>query len=286
MDWITEPLAFEFFRRAMLAAVLAGAIAALIGTYVVLRGMAFIGGALSHAVLPGVAIAYLLGQSILLGGLVAGIVTSVGIGVVSRHRRLKEDTAIGILLAGAFALGIAIMSSIRSYTVNLTSLLFGDVLAVTNGDIASLAAVGIVVVAAVVILNRKWTIHTFDPTYAQAAGLPVGFLHYAFMILLSLAIVAAMQTVGVLLILAMLVTPPATARLTCSRISTMMWVSVAWGVASALAGLYVSYYLDIPSGAAIVLVSVLMFFLTFLFFQSRSRQSRGLTDAKGMESRS
>ncbi len=265
MEWLVEPFQFTFFRNAVIAAVLAGGVCALVGTHIVLRGMTFIGGALSHAVLPGVAIAHILGKSILIGGFIAGVVTSLGIGAVSRHQKLKEDTAIGILLAGAFALGVAIMSSIRSYSIDLTGFLFGDVLAVSTSDIRSMAIVALIVLAAVLLLHRQWTVQAFDHTYASAVGLPVGPLHYALMILLSLAIVTAMQTVGVLLILAMVVTPPATARLFSIRVTTMMWLSLFWGVFASLIGLFLSYYLDIASGAAIVLVSVLLFFLAFLF---------------------
>lgn len=244
---------------------LAAGISAVIGVYVVLRGMAYLGGALSHAVLPGVAVAYLMNGSVFVGGLAAGIATSLGVGFVSRHRRMKEDTAIGIVLAGAFALGVAIVSAVRSYSADLTNLLFGNVLAVTEVNLLQIAGVGVVVALSVLLLHRKWTVLAFDPTYAAASGFAVGALHYALMILLSLSIVAAMQAVGVLLVTSLLIAPPATARITTNRVSSMMLVSVAWGAASAVAGLYVSFYMNIASGAAIVLVSVLLFFLVFLF---------------------
>ena len=264
-EWLVEPLAFEFFRRALVAAVLAAGLCAVIGVYVVLRGMAYLGGALSHAVLPGVAVAYLAGGSVFLGGLAAGIATSLGVGFVSRHNRIKEDTAIGIVLAGAFALGVAIVSAVRSYSADLTNLLFGNVLAVTPGDLWQIGGVGLVVLLAMLFLHRKWTVLAFDPAYAAASGFPVGALHYALMILLSLSIVAAMQAVGVLLVTSLLIAPPATARLTTRRVSSMMLLSVAWGALAAVAGLYASFYLNIASGAAIVLVSVLLFFVVFLF---------------------
>lgn len=286
MEWLLEPLTFEFFRNALVAAVLAGAVCAVIGVYVVLRGMAYLGGALSHAVLPGVAVAYLLNGSLLVGGLVAGILTSVGVGFVGRHRRLKEDTAIGIMLAGAFALGIAIISAVRRYSADLASLLFGNVLAVTTTDLWQIGAAALVVLFSVLFLHRKWTVLAFDPTYAAASGLSVVLLHHALMVLLSITIVAAMQSVGVLLVTSLLITPPATARLSTNRVSTMMVLSVAWGAASAVLGLYVSFYLNIASGAAIVLVSVLLFFMVFLlspkqgvigaWFRHRLAERRGV----------
>jgi ABC-type Mn2+/Zn2+ transport system permease subunit len=264
IDLLIEPLSLGFMRRALLAAVLAGSVASLVGTYVVLRGMAFLGGALSHAVLPGIAIAYLLGLNIFAGAFLAGGITAIGIGFISRHERLKEDTAIGILLSGMFALGVAIISTLRSYSVDLTSLLFGNVLAVSGTDIRLTALVGVLVLLAFWLFNRRWVALCFDPQFAAAVGLPVTALHYGLIILMSLAIVTAMQTVGVVLALAMLVTPPATARLFTDRVGAMMLLSVLLGTVSSLVGLYGSYYLNIASGAAIVLVSVCMFFIALL----------------------
>mgnify|MGYP001245669221 CR=1 FL=1 len=265
MTWLLEPLAFDFFRSALLGAALAGAVTALIGTYVVLRRMVFAGEALSHAVLPGVALAHVLGGNIFAGGFIAAALTGLAVGALSRHRHLKEDTAIGILLAGTLALGIAIMSSVRSYTVDLASFLFGDVLAVGPDGLALLAAVGVLVTFALVLFNRQWTLLAFDATYAAAAGVPAAALHYAMMLLLALTVIAAMQAVGVLLVLAMIVTPPATARLLTRRVPAMAAGSVLLGVFSSVTGLYASYYLDVASGAAIVLVSVLLFALAYLF---------------------
>lgn len=270
---LTEPLTYEFMRRALIASALAGAVTALIGTYVVLRGMAFLGGALSHAVLPGAAIAYLLGYNTSIGAFIAGLVASAGIGLVSSHRHLKEDTAIGILMSGMFALGIAIISTIQSYSVDLSSFLFGNVLAVTTGDIKAMLAVCVVVVLALKLLGRQWTVFSFDPTYAAALGLPTMALHYGLLVLLSVVIVASMKVVGVVLVLAMLVTPPATARLLSNRLHTMMWLSALLGSLAAVSGLYISYYLNVAAGACMVLVSVAVFFAVFLFNLSRKRSA-------------
>lgn len=264
IDLLVEPLTYEFMRRALLAAALAGAITSLVGTYVVLRGMAFLGGGLSHAVLPGAAIAYVLGHPISLGALVAGLLTAFGIGLIGQHPDLKQDTAIGILMSGMFALGIAIISTIPSYSVDLANLLFGNVLAVSPADIWSMLAIGALVLLALWLLNRRWVILSFDPIYASAVGLPVGALHYGLIVLMSLVIVISMKVVGVVLVLAMLVTPPATARLLTQRLHTMMWLSALLGSLAAVGGLYASYYLNIASGAAIVLVSIALFFAVFL----------------------
>lgn len=268
-QWLLEPLAFDFFRNALVGASLAGALCALVGTYVVLRGMAFLGDGLAHAALPGIAAAYLGGRNLFGGGLAAGLLTALGIGMVGRRAELKEDTAIGVVRAGAFALGVALISAIRSYTVDLSGLLFGDALAVTPGDLAWMAAVSLVVLGAVLFLHRQWVSLSFDPIFAEAVGLPVGLLHYALVVMLALTVVTAMRAVGILLTQAMLITPPATARLWTDRLSRMMGLSVALGIAAALLGLYVSYYLNIASGAAIVLVSLAFFVATLLFAPRR-----------------
>ena len=269
---VTEPLSYEFMRRALFAAALTGAITSLIGTYVVLRGMAFLGGALSHAVLPGAAIAYVWGHSTALGAFFAGLFTAAGIGFVGRHPDLKQDTAIGILMSGMFALGIAIISTIKTYTVDLANFLFGNVLAVCMADIWLMMCISVLILLALWLFHHRWVILGFDPNFAAAVGLPVRALHYGLMVSISLVIVAAMKVVGVIQVVAMLVTPPATARLLSNRLSTMMWLSALLGSLAAVVGLYVSYYLNVASGAAIVIVSVVIFFAVFLNSSRRIAQ--------------
>ena len=269
---VTEPLSYEFMRRALFAAALTGAITSLIGTYVVLRGMAFLGGALSHAVLPGAAIAYVWGHSTALGAFFAGLFTAAGIGFVGRHPDLKQDTAIGILMSGMFALGIAIISTIKTYTVDLANFLFGNVLAVSMADIWLMMCISVLILLALWLFHHRWVILGFDPNFAAAVGLPVRALHYGLMVSISLVIVAAMKDVGVFQVVAMLVTPPATARLLSNRLSTMMWLSALLGSLAAVVGLYVSYYLNVASGAAIVIVSVVIFFAVFLNSSRRIAQ--------------
>ncbi|MGI6083478.1 MAG: metal ABC transporter permease [Limnochordia bacterium] len=264
MQLLVEPLSYEFMRRALFAAALTGAITSLVGTYVVLRGMAFLGGALSHAVLPGAAVAYVWGHSTALGAFIAGLLTAAGIGFIGRHPDLKQDTAIGILMSGMFALGIAIISTIKTYSVDLANFLFGNVLAVSMDDIWLMIGISALILLILWLFHHRWVILGFDPSFAAAVGLPVGALHYGLMVSISLVIVAAMKVVGVIQVLAMLVTPPATARLLSNRLSTMMWLSAMLGSVAAVVGLYVSYYLNIASGAAIVIVSVILFFAVFL----------------------
>jgi ABC-type Mn2+/Zn2+ transport system permease subunit len=235
--------------------------------------MAFFGDALAHAILPGVAVGYLIGGGargpLFWGALLASILASLGIGTLSRGRQLKEDTAIGVIFAGMFALGIALISTVRSYTVDLTHFLFGDVLGVSQADLLLTAGLGAVVILAVLAFYKEFMVLSFDPVLATTMRLPAGFLNYLLLLLIAVAIVVSLQTVGVALMVAMLVTPAATAFLLSRRLPVMMATGAAVGALSAIIGLYLSFYVNIASGAAIVLVCTAFFILAFLFAPSR-----------------
>lgn len=269
LDWLLQPLAYAFMQRGLLAALIVGVLCAVIGCYVVLRSMAFLGDALAHAILPGVAIAYLLGGSLLLGALVAAVVVALGIGLISRRGAIKEDTAIGILFAAALALGVALISSIRTYAVDLSHILFGNVLGVSPDDLWVMAILGAGILAVLITLYRPFLVISFDPILARSLRLPAEGLRSLLLILLAITIVVSMQTVGIGLVAAMLVTPGAAAYLLTRRLPVMMAVAALIGGFSSLAGLYLSYYLNIVSGAAIVLVATAVFILVFLFSPSR-----------------
>ena len=244
---------------------LIGLLCGVIGTYVVLRGMAFLGDAMAHAVFPGIVIAFLLRVDILLGGLAFGVLTALGIGAVSQHRRVSNDSAIGVLFVGAFALGVVLISSIRSYVRDLASILLGDILGVTPQDLWLTVAVGCLVVALVCLFHKELALASFDRDMAQAMGLPVALLDNGLLVLLALVVIVSVQAVGTVLALAMLVTPAATARLLTDRVVPMMLTAAALGALSGVAGLYASFYLNIASGGAIVLVATAMFFVAWLF---------------------
>ncbi len=256
-------------QHGLLAALMVGVLCAVIGCYVVLRGMAFLGDALAHAILPGVAIAYLLGSNLLLGALVAAVVVAVGIGFFSRRGALKEDTAIGILFAAALALGVALISTIRTYALDLSHILFGDVLGVSVGDLWLTAGLSLLVLAAIVILYKPFLVISFDPVLAATLRLPAEPLRFLMLGLLALTVVVSLQTVGVGLVAAMLVTPAATAYLLTRRLRTMMILSALIGAFSGVAGLYLSFYVQAASGAVIVLVATSLFLLVFLFAPRR-----------------
>lgn len=268
MGWLTDPLALELFQRALVAAVLMGATCGAIGAYVVLRRLAFIGDALSHAVFPGVVLAYIAGVSIFAGAMIAGALTSVAIAIVSRGQRIREDTAIGIFFAGAFALGIVLISTQSGYQRDLSAFLVGDLLGVGWDDIAVSAVTGIGVIGVLVALRKELLLASFDRVYAQALGYPVFALELLLLLLLTATIVVSLSAVGIILVLAMLVTPAATARLLVDRFTPMMILGAALGALYGVVGWYASYHLAWSPGGSIVLVATLAFLLAFVFSPS------------------
>lgn len=266
---VWEPLTFEFMQRGMLASILVGVVCAIIGSYVVLRGLAFIGDALAHAVLPGVAVAFLLGQNIFIGAFIAGVLTALGIGVVQRHSRLREDTAVGIMFVGTFALGIALLSRVRSYSVDLAHILFGNVLAISTTDVWLIAGFGLLVVGMIALLYKEFLLLSFDPIMAATTRLPVTRLNNILLVLLSLTIVISLRAVGNVLVVAMLIAPAATAYQLTDYLPKMMGLAALFSVLAAILGLYASYWWDVASGASIVLASVLIFIVTLLVTRRR-----------------
>jgi len=259
MDALMEPLGFAFFLRAMLASVLVGVVCAVVGSYVVLKGLAFIGDAISHAAFPGIVAAFILGGSFYVGAGIAAVSTSVAITWVSRRGGLRLDTTIGVLFAGTFALGIFLYSTIEGYVGDLFHLLFGYVLGISPDDLVALTLLGGTVLLVVALLWKELLYSTFDPLAAAASGIPVARLEYVFIALVAVTIVVSLQAVGIVLVVAMLVTPAATAQLVTSRFSRMMLVAVLVGSGSAVAGLYLSFWFDVASGATIVLVQTALF---------------------------
>jgi len=275
IEFILEPLHYAFMVRGMLASILVGIVCAVVGTYVVLRGMAFFGDALAHAILPGVAVGYLVGngarEPLFWWALVAAILSSVGIGAISRSTKIKEDTAIGIIFAGTFALGVALISTARSYSVDLAHFLFGDVLGVRSADLGLIAIFGGLVLVAILAFYKEFMVLSFDPILAATLRLPVRLLEFLLLILIAVTIVVSLQTVGVALMVAMLVTPTATAFLVTKRLPVMMALSATIASVSGVFGLYLSYYLGIASGSAIVLTCTAAFGLVWGIQSLRNR---------------
>ncbi len=271
----------QFFQHALVASMLIGILCGVVGTYVVLRGYAFLGDALAHATFPGVAVAYLLGTSILGGALVAGLVTAFLIGGVSRSRRVSNDSAIGVLFAGAFALGVMLISRIRSYRKDLSSLLFGNVLGVSTADLIIICAMGALILALVLVFYRALLLAAFDPIYSASLGYPTWLLDFLLLSVLTLTIVVCLQVVGNVLVVAMILTPSAAARLLTDRVPAMMALGACIGALSAVLGLFISYPAELAPGATIVIVATAIFFLALLFSPRQGYLTTWLVQRRG-----
>ncbi|MCI5825350.1 MAG: anchored repeat-type ABC transporter permease subunit [Arcanobacterium sp.] len=261
---LTNPL-LSFLPRALIVAMLCATVCAIVGNHVVLRGMAFLGDAVAHSVFPGIAVAFLTGGSLLLGGLVAGLITAVLIAVLAQFPRVSEQSIIGFLMTAAFAAGIVIISKAPGYTGSLTSFLFGSIAGVSESDVLVAGVATLVIVALVIVLNPYFMAVAFERETARANGIPVFLLDLTLYVLVTTAVVLSVRSIGNILVLALLVTPAATARLLTERVAPMMVVSASLGAGAALIGLYLSWALDLPAGGTIVLVSGIGFLLAWLF---------------------
>jgi manganese/iron transport system permease protein len=262
---LLDPFSYGFMQRGLVATLLVGVVCAVMGTFVVLKGLAFIGDAVSHAAFPGLVIAYILGLPLYLGGAVAAVGTALAIGLVSRRSRLRFDTSVGVLFAGTFAFGVLLYSTIKGYVGDLLGYLLGNVLGISVGDLVQVAFLGAIVLAIVILIRKELLFATFDPLGAAASGLPVAALEYLLLGLLGITIVVSIQAVGVILVVAMLVTPAATAQLLVVRFERLMLLAAGLAMVAALGGLYLSFYLNVASGASIVLVETLFFGIALLF---------------------
>lgn len=263
-DFYESILHYEFLQRALVTSVMVGIICGVIGCFIILRGMSLMGDAISHAVLPGVALSYLLGINVFYGAVVTGLLTAIGIGYISQNSRIKNDTAIGIMFTAAFALGIIIITMMKS-SADLYHLLFGNVLAVPISEMWMTFIVGFIVLTCVYLFFKELLVTTFDPTMAAAYGLPNKLIHYLLMALLTMVTVASLQTVGIVLVVAMLITPAATAYLLTNRLGVMIFLSAGFGVISAIIGLYFSFTYNLSSGSTIVMIATILFLLAFFF---------------------
>lgn len=279
LELLFTPFQYSFMVRALVAAIIVGVVCAVVGSYVVLRGMAFFGDALAHAILPGVATGYLISGGardvLFWWALLAALISAFAIGAISRSTKIREDTAIGIIFSGMFALGIALISTVRDYSIDLSHFLFGDVLGVSTTDLWFTAIFGGVIILVILAFYKEFLVMSFDPILAATLRLPVRFLDYLLMVLIAITVVVSLQTVGVALMVAMLITPAATAYLLTHRLPVMMALAALIAAFSAILGLYISYYMGVASGAAIVLSATLIFLIVWfvraviLYFNAR-----------------
>jgi len=270
VDWLTHPFSFEFMQRALAAGVLAVLTTSVVGTWVILRGLAFMGDALAHGVLPGIAVAVLLDVNPVAGAAVAAVVMVAAISLVHRTTRLSEDTAIGLLFVGMLALGVVIISRSRSFAVDLVAILFGDVLGTSWGDLALQAAAAALALGGVALFYRPLLVLCFNEQKAATLGLRPRFAHLVMMGLITLAVVSSFQAVGALLVFGLLIAPPATAVLLARRVPTVMVVAAALGIAEVAAGLLLSYHLDTAAGATMSGLAVAVFFAVLAGTRARA----------------
>lgn len=267
ISFFIQPFSYAFMQRGLIASILVGIICAVVGTFIVLRGMAFFGDALAHTILPGVAVGYLVSggsrETLFWWALGTSVASSLGISAISKNKKIKEDTAIGIVFAGMFALGIALISTVRSYAVDLSHFLFGDVLGVTSKNLWTIGIFVVLVILLILAFYKELLTVSFDPILATTLRMPVRLINTLLLVLVAITVAVSLQTVGVALMVAMLVTPAATASLLTNRLPQMMIIASSIATASGLLGLFLSYYLSIASGAAVVLVCTMIFAVTW-----------------------
>ena len=270
IDTLLEPLQYSFMQRSLVVAVIVGIICSVVGSYLMVQRMALLGDAISHSVLPGLAIAYLVGANIFVGAFIAGIISTILINLIHTRSNIKEDTAMGIVFSAFFALGITLITVIqKDNKIDLNHFLFGNILGVTAADVRDTLIIAIIVIFVVILFYKELLFFTFDKAGAQSVGLPVNLLSLGLMMLIGLTIIASLKAVGVVLVLSLLITPAATAYLLVNRLHQVMFLGVAIGIISSVAGMYLSYFYNLPSGPAIVLVTSGLFAVAFLFSPSQ-----------------
>ncbi|MBD0343064.1 MAG: metal ABC transporter permease, partial [Microcoleus sp. Co-bin12] len=263
---LIEPLQYGFMQRSLLIAILVGIVCAIVGSYLMVQRLALLGDAISHSVLPGLAIAFILGANIFIGAFIAGVLSTVIIAWIKTRSTIKEDAAMGIVFSAFFALGITLITIVqKDNKIDLNHFLFGNILGVTAEDAIDTALIVALVLLVVVFFYKELLFYTFDPLGAQATGLPVNLLNFGLMVLIALTIVASLKAVGVVLVLSLLITPASTAYLLVTRLHQVMILGAIIGVISSISGMYLSYFYNLPSGPAIVLVASGLFVLSLLF---------------------
>jgi manganese transport system permease protein len=289
INWFVAPLQYEFMVKAIGVSALVGMVCAALSCYMTLKGWSLMGDAVSHAVLPGVAVAYMLNIPLAIGAFVFGVGSTIAIGFIKSQTRIKEDTVIGLVFTGFFALGLVLISKVRS-SIDLTHILFGNVLGIADADIVQTVIISIITIVVLAVLRKDLMLFCFDSTHARSIGLNTTFLYYVLLSLLALTAVAALQTVGIILVVAMLVTPGATAYLLSDRFDIMMLIAMASGIFSSVMGTYISYHIDGSTGGCIVVLQTLLFLVAMIFApkhgllaKSRDAQAATISDSKYLD---
>ncbi|HHG6161547.1 metal ABC transporter permease [Staphylococcus aureus] len=274
LEFVEHLFTYQFLNRALITSIIVGIVCGTVGSLIVLRGLSLMGDAMSHAVLPGVALSFLFGIPMFVGALITGMIASIFIGYITSSSKTKPDAAIGISFTAFLASGIIIISLINT-TTDLYHILFGNLLAITNSAFLTTIVIGSIVLILIIIFYRPLMISTFDPTFSRMSGLNTTLLHYFVMLLLSLVTVASIQTVGIILVVALLITPASAAFLISKKLYSMMIIASLISVISSIVGLYYSYIYNIPSGATIVLCTFVIYIITLFFTKFTNRKKRG-----------
>lgn len=273
LNWVLEPLNYEFIRNAIAIGILVGILCPIVGSYLIVQRMALMGDVIAHSVMPGLSISLFLGIDILVGAFVSGILGAITIVLIRSQSRVKVDSAMALTFSSYFALGVMLITVLQN-KLDLDSFLFGDILSITSTDILRTLAIAIVILVAIKLFYKELLFYTFDPTGAQAIGLPVNAIYMGFMVMITLTIIASMQAVGVILVIALLVGPALTAYLLVKELHHMMFLGAVFGVISSVTGVYLSYFFNLPSGPSIVLVSSALFLAALLFSPSQGMLTR------------
>ncbi|MCK9115935.1 metal ABC transporter permease [Haemophilus influenzae] len=269
-DWLLEPLQFEFMQNALLTALIVSIICALLSCYLVLKGWSLMGDAISHAVLPGIVLAYLVGIPLAIGAFFSGVFCSLGVGYLKENSRIKEDTAMGIVFSGMFAIGLVMFTKIQTEQ-HLTHILFGNVLGVSHSELIQSAVISAIIFCLIVFKRKDFLLYCFDPSHARVAGLSPKILHYGLLMLLALTIVSTMQVVGVILVVAMLIAPGITALTLTKSFDKMLWIAIISSITSSLIGVILSYHFDASTGACIILLQAAFFVIALAYSKIRIR---------------
>jgi manganese/iron transport system permease protein len=269
MNWLLEPLTYDFMRQAIAIGFFLGILSAVVGSYLILQQMGMMGGVISHAILPGISVAFFLEINLAIGAFIAGILSALLVINIETRSRIKVDSAMALTLSTFLAFGVILISLLKTNQIDLSSILFGDILGVTSYDVWQTAIITLIIIILTILFYKELEFYTFDPTGAKACGLPVRLLYFGLICAITLTIVASMQTVGVLLVMSLLVGPAMTAYLLIKELYQMMIVGATIGVLASISGMYLSYYYDLPSGASIVMTTFSCFLLAFLFSPSQ-----------------